>query len=447
MQDEFDLHIRGGTILPLVEGVAAFGGDVLVRDGRIAKIVKGRAADIHVVRTLDATNGFVLPGFVQCHVHVVQSLLRHQADDVELSEWLRRFTWPYEASLDGDGVEAAAELGIAELLCGGTTTILDFGTSHHHDRVFQVADRLGIRMVSGKTHMDTGNGVPHDLMEDPDRSLAAAEEIATRWHGASHGRLGYAVAPRFALSCSRQLLTGCVDLARSNGWLLQSHASENRWEVEEVRRQTGLRNVEYLHDVGLTGNDVVLAHGVHLEPEEIQILANTDTRICHCPGTNLKLASGIADVRRLMDSGVCVALGSDGAPCNNRLSAFHEMSLAGTLQSLRHGPQALSAAKVLAMATRNGAKTLHMEDHIGTLEEGKAADIAVISLDGWSLLPDGEPSSRIVYGATARDVRHVVVDGCPVVVDGHLTLAEEEEIRRRSQTAWEATQGRMAQHR
>jgi cytosine/adenosine deaminase-related metal-dependent hydrolase len=443
MNHGWDLHIHGGTILPMTEGDGPFDGDVFVRGRTISMIAQGDTDGFRARYTLDASNALVLPGFVQCHVHVVQSLLRHQADGVELLDWLKRFTWPYEAALDGDGVSAAAELGIAELLAGGTTTVLDFGSCHHHDRVFDAAERLGIRFISGKCHIDTGDGVPNLLLEDPERSLAEAEVLGERWHGAAGGRLRYAVAPRFALSCTEPLLRGCAELARAHGWLLQTHANENLKEVEQVRHQTGKDNIEYLHEVGLTGNDVILAHGVHLEPHEIELLASTGTTICHCPGANLKLASGIADVPRLIDAGVPVALGADGPPCNNRLSIFHEMALAGTLHNLRHGPTALAAERVLAMATCEGARALGLGHRIGTLEVGKWADIVVVGLDGWSMQPDGDPASRLVYGGTARDVRHVVVNGMPVVINGRLTTTDEGEIRERARSAWRATRRRM----
>lgn len=253
MEREHDLLIRGGIVMPMVENHDWFSGDLVIDGGRISRVVRGRVGSaVAARRTLDCSDSVVLPGFVQGHVHVVQSLLRHQADGVELMEWLQDYTWPYEAALDGDGVEAAAELGIAELLSGGTTTALDFGTCHHHDRVFRVADRLGIRLVSGKTHMDIGEGVPTALVEDTDRSLAEAAELGERWHGAAGGRLRYAVAPRFALSCSRELLIGCAELARSRGWLLQSHSNENRNEVAAVKAITGLGNVQYLDRMSLT---------------------------------------------------------------------------------------------------------------------------------------------------------------------------------------------------
>ena len=210
-----------------------------------------------------------------------------------------------------------------------------------------------------------------------------------------------------------------------------------------VRAATGLGNIEYLHEVGLTGSDVVLAHGVHLDPDEVRLLADTRTRICHCPGANLKLGSGIADLPALRAAGVPVGLGADGPPCNNRLSIFHEMSLAGTLHAVRSGAAAIGAWEVLAMATRDGARALHLDDEVGVLSPGKAADVAVVSLESWSTLPGDDPASRIVYGASSRDVRHVVVNGRPCVVDGDLTVADAPVLRSRVDEAWRATRSRM----
>jgi cytosine/adenosine deaminase-related metal-dependent hydrolase len=443
MNFDCDLLIRGGTVVPMERDRHWFSGDVLVRDGRIAELRPGSSGGVNARRVLDAQGAVVLPGFVQCHVHVVQSLLRHQADGLPLLDWLERRTLPYEAALDGDGVAVAAELGIAELLSGGTTTILDFGTTHHHDRVFEVAERTGIRMTSGRTHMDTGSTTSAVLLGDPETSLADAEAIGGRWHGRGGGRLRYAVAPRFALSCSRPLLEGCAALARDHGWLLHSHAAENKDEVAAVRAATGRGNIEYLNEVGLTGAHVILAHGVHLEPHEVDILAESDTRICHCPGANLKLGSGIADVPRLRSSGVVVGLGADGPPCNNRLSIYHEMSLAATLHGLRSGPEALGAWEALAMATRDGARALHLDDEIGTITPGKAADLVVVSLDGWAMMPGDDPAARVVHGGTAGDTRHVVVDGRPLVVNGELLSLDAGSLTARVTEAWEATRARM----
>ena len=438
-----DLLIRNGLVMPMVHDREWFRGDVVVRDGRIFAMSKSVDSEIEPAHTLDAEGAAVLPGFVQSHVHVVQSLLRHQADGLELLDWLRLRTLPYEAALDGDGVEAAAELGIAELLCGGTTTALDFGTTHDHERVFDAAERLGIRFVSGKTHMDIGEEAPPSLLEDAHLSLAEAEELGMRWNGAAEGRLRYAVAPRFALSCSEALLRGCAELARRYGWLLQTHAAENRDEVAAVRLLCGRSNIDYLDDHGLIGADVVLAHGIYLDDAEIRRLADTRTTICHCPGANLKLGSGIADVPGLIEAGVRVVLGADGPPCNNRLSIFYEMSLAATIHSLRSGPGVPDPWKVLRMATSDGAAALHLEREIGTLEVGKAADVVVVDLGEWSGLPGGDPASRIVFGCGPQMVRHVVIAGRRVVENRTLVTADPAEVRYRVAEAWRATRERM----
>jgi 5-methylthioadenosine/S-adenosylhomocysteine deaminase len=187
----------------------------------------------------------------------------------------------------------------------------------------------------------------------------------------------------------------------------------------------------------------VLAHGVWLDDEEVDILASTATRICHCPGANLKLASGIADIPRLRTRGVPILLGADGPPCNNRLSAIHEMTLAATLHGLRHGPAAVTAWDALAMVTRDAAEALHLGEEVGTLERGKVADLVVVDLAGWSLQPGGDPAARLVYGGSASDVRDVVVAGRTVVRNGSVTTTDACQLRDRVRTSWTAVRRRM----
>lgn len=416
-----------------------FTGNVLIENGKIRALGPKVAADDSEI--IDASNAFVLPGFIQCHVHTVQTLLRHQADDLELLDWLKKRVWPYEAALDGDSVFASARLGIAELLLGGTTTALDFGTTHDHDRIFQAAELMGIRFFSGKTHMDTGKDVPKKLLEDTERSLRDAEDLGKKWD--RKGRLRYVVEPRFALSCSEILMKEAARLARKNKWLLHTHASENLGEIKAVKKMTKQNNIAYLKRVGFLGEDVVLAHGVHVSDPELQLLKKTKTRICHCPGANLKLASGIADVPRFLKNKIVVALGADGPPCNNRLSIFQEMSLAATLHKVKHGPKSMDAWTVLGMATREGARALQMENTIGTLEVGKSADIVIIKRDSMTFHPDGDPASQIVYGAVANDVRDVFIEGDPIVRDSKLVKFLHRDIQQHAQIAWQALRSQI----
>ncbi len=419
-----------------------FSADLLIKSTRIAKIAPSIDPP-EGCRVLDARGCLVLPGFVQTHVHVVQSLARNRADGLTLLDWLSLRIWPYEAALSAGEVAVAARLGIAELLLSGTTAALDMGTVHHHHQVFAAAAELGIRFVSGKCHMDRGDRVPEPLLEDPESSLAEAEHLAARWHGAASDRLRYAVAPRFVLSCSPQLLVGCVELARSRNLLLHTHASENLQETDLVRSITGKGNVAYLADLGLAGPDTVLAHCVHLEDGEYDLLARRHTGVAHCPGANLKLASGIADVPRLLRAGARVGLGADGPPCNNRLSIFHEMALAGTLHNLRHGPGALSPWHVLELATWRGAEVLGWGQELGRLAEGFLADVVVLA-PSLSWEPWGDPASMVVFAGGVGNVRHVVVNGQVVVEEGQLLTADAKTITKEARHAAQLLAGRLA---
>ncbi|HPC83281.1 MAG TPA: amidohydrolase family protein [Thermoanaerobaculaceae bacterium] len=440
MSDE-RVVIRGGTVVPMT-GRDWFVGDVLVVGNRIAAVGPEVQAPAGCT-TLDAANALVLPGFVQTHVHVVQSLARHRAEGRPLLRWLRERIWPYEAALSAEEIDAAARLGIGELLCGGTTSVLDMGTTHGQDVVFEAAEAMGIRFTSGKAMMDLGGGVPPGLTEDTDASLAESERLGRRWHGAAGGRLRYALAPRFVLSCSERLMREAVGLARRHGYMLHSHASENPDETRLVRERTGRGNVAYLAELGMAGTDTVLAHCVHLDVEEVAGLARLGTGIAHCPGSNLKLASGIADVPRLLAAGCRVGLGADGPPCNNRLSVFHEMALAGTLHNLRHGAGALEAWTVLELATWRGAQTLGLDGQVGRLTPGYLADIVVLGLDGWSTEPAAAPADVVVFGMGVENVRHVMVDGKVVVEDARLLTEDAARVRGRARAAGAAIAARL----
>jgi 5-methylthioadenosine/S-adenosylhomocysteine deaminase len=410
-----ELVVRGGTILTMSDGWDIVTGDVHVEGGRILQvggdaIPRGRDYDV-----LDAEGALVLPGFVQTHVHTCQTLARGRADDLALLDWLRKVVWPYEAALTRDDVAASARLAFAELLRGGTTTIQDMGTVHHTEAIFEVARDAGIRLTAGKAMMDAGEGVPAALVEKTQDSLEESVALAEAFHGKDLAR--YAFAPRFVLSCTEELLRRTSYEARRLGCRIHTHASENRDELAAVKRERGDDNVAYLHGVGLTGVDVGLAHCVHLADRERDLLRETGTHVLHCPSSNLKLASGVAEVPELLGAGVSVSLGCDGAPCNNNLDMFVEMRLAALIHKPRCGPTALPARQVLRMATRGGAEALGLEREIGSLEAGKRADLVVVDTGSPHVSPTESPYSALVYACHATDVRHVVVDGKPLVRD------------------------------
>jgi cytosine/adenosine deaminase-related metal-dependent hydrolase len=405
---DFDIFIEGGTVITMDDEMRVFEGDVLIRDGRIHALGK-RLKPKPGARTVNAKGCFVLPGLIQSHVHLCQALFRGFAEDLDLLSWLKKRIWPLEAAHDEASLRASARIGLAELLLGGTTSALDMGTVHHTDVIFEVAERAGFRLTSGKALMDAGRDRPKGLRETTRRSLEESDRLADAWH--DNGLLRYAYAPRFILSCSEEALRGTVERARQRGCLIHTHSSESPGEIEAVRRITGMENIEALHELGLTGPDVALAHCVHLSDAERRILKKTDTRVVHCPSTNLKLASGVAPVPELLKLGLTIGIGADGAPCNNRLSAFNEMRLAALLQKPRVAVDALSAQQTLHLATRGGAKVLGIDDQVGSLEKGKRADVIVVDGNRPHLRPRADPYTTLVYAAEANDVRDVFIDG------------------------------------
>lgn len=422
-----DLVLRGGTVITCDASDSVIEGDVLIRGDRIVAV--GDVEPAPGARTVDARGCIVMPGFVQAHIHLCQTLFRGFAEDEPLLQWLSEHIWPYEGAHSPETLYASTRLGISELLLGGTTAALDMGTVRHTDVIFQAAERAGLRLTSGKALMDKGDVRPGGLKESTDESLRLSDEVASRWHGRADGRLRYAFAPRFILSCTDTALRECASLARQRGCLIHTHASENPGEIEAVREATGGKsNLRALHDLGISGKDVVLAHCVWLDADERRLLVDTGTRVAHCPSTNLKLASGIADVPGLLAAGVTVGIGADGAPCNNRMSAFTEMRLASLLQKPKLGAAAMPARDVVKLATMGGARALGIDDQVGSLEKGKKADVIVIDTMAAHLRPRSDPFAALVFAAEASDVKHVFVDGQWLVRDKRLVRWELDEV-------------------
>jgi len=368
------------------------------------------------------------PGVVGGHVHSVQSLGRGIADDAELLDWLFDHVLPMEAAMDAAEMRAAARLGYLELIESGTTACVDHLSVAHAAEAFEAAGELGVRGVLGKVLMDKDS--PEGLEEDTGAALRESERLLRAYHGAFDGRIRYAVTPRFAVSCSEACLRGARDLAdRYEGVRIHTHASENRSEVATVAEETGMRNVRWLDEVGLTGEDVVLAHCVHTDEDERRLLAETGTHVCHCPSSNMKLASGVAPVRDYLDRGINVALGNDGPPCNNTLDPFTEMrqaSLLGKVDAL--DPTALPAATVFEMATANGARAAGF-DRVGRLREGWAADVVGIRTDVTRATPLHGALSHLVFAAHGDDVTFTMVDGEVLQRDGEVVAADAEAVR------------------
>lgn len=383
-------------------------GDVVVRDGRIVSV---GAADLgSATRVINAHGAYLLPGFVQTHIHLCQTLFRGYADDLALLDWLKTRVWPMEAAHTPASLAAAARSAAAELLQSGTTTVLTMETVHDTDAVFEALEPMGLRAVVGKCMMDADDAVPARLLENTAHSIDESVAIAKRWHGRANGRLRAAFAPRFAVSCSRELLEAVGSLAAEHDLVIHTHASENRDEVALIKSRTGRKNIDYLADTGLTSKHLCLAHCVWVDESEQALMAERDVKVLHCPGSNLKLGSGLAPVVEMRAKGISVSLGADGAACNNHLDMFEEMRLAAVLQSVRHTPGALTARDAVWMATREGARALGLGHEIGSIEPGKRADMILVDAHG----PD--PYSTIVYASRGTNVKMTMVDG-EVLVD------------------------------
>ena len=423
-----EILIKGGRLITIDRQQRIIDADLLVSGSRISSIAPSIRPTTSM-EVIDARGRFVLPGFVQTHLHLCQTIFRGAADDLSLIDWLRERIWPMEAALTSETLTLAARLGIAELIRGGTTAVLSMESVNHTEAVFGEIERSGFRGTTGKCMMDQGDGVPDRLREETRQSIDESVRLLRRWHGAADGRIRYCFAPRFAISCTPALLRETAILARQFGVLIHTHASESREEIALVERQTGQRNIAYLHLSGLTGDHVVLAHCIHLDRAEIEILKDTATRVSHCPSSNLKLGSGIAPVVELLAAGVEVSLGADGAPCNNRLDMFTEMRTAALLQKVKHGPQSLPAAQVLYMATRGGAHALNLADQVGSIEIGKKADLQIIDLQSLHTSPHPDPVSTIVYAAQPINVQTVLIDGQIVMRDRQLLTIDEADLR------------------
>jgi cytosine/adenosine deaminase-related metal-dependent hydrolase len=407
---------------------------VEIADGKISRIdeIKNLDREKYDGEVIEASELTLIPGFIQSHVHLCQTLFRGMADDLELLDWLQLRIFPYENAHDKNSLRASVKLGLYELQRGGTTSILDMGTLKHQEVTFEEMIDSGMRGFSGKCMIDRNDLFP-DFKESRSESLSSTLEYAKAFHGAKNGRIQYGFAPRFALSCTTGLLKDIEDAMKDfKGSVYHTHSSENRDEIAEVRKITGMENVEYFSSIGVLNENTVLAHCIHLNDNEVSLMKNSGAAVAHCPSSNMKLGSGIADIPRYMNEGIKVSLGADGAPCNNSLSIFTEMRLAALIQKPKYGASVMKAREVFRLATIEGAKALNMESKIGSIETGKSADLVLLDLgDVSNSLNENNGSiySDIVYSSTAANVNDVMIEGEWIVRNSqHLKYNNKELV-------------------
>lgn len=424
-----NILLRNLTIVTQNKNREILAGDIWIEGNQIKEI--GEKIANPGIEEMDLSGLTAIPGLIQTHVHVCQSLFRNLADDLELLEWLAQNIWPMEMAHNRSSLRTSAKLGIYEMLCTGVTTILDMGSAFDMDIVFEELQTSGIRAFSGKVMMDSGNQPYKETTHD---ALDSTEALIRKWHGKSNGRIQYAVAPRFVPSCSNDLWEGARELSKEFDLLVHTHSSENRREVELVKQQTGFNNVEFFVENGLASPKLCLAHCIWVSEKEIEYLKEYQINVLHCPAANLKLGSGIAPVPKMLQKGINVSIGSDGAPCNNNMDIFTDMRLAALIHKPHNGVTSINAQNLFDMVTISGAKTVGLEDKIGSIEPGKYADLTFMNLNKVHTVPADNVYSQIVYSAHATDVTHVMVDGNWVVQNGIPIAYDEEEVVRR---AWE----------
>jgi 8-oxoguanine deaminase len=411
-------------------------GWVLVEDGFVAGVGAGEepAAD----ERIDLAGAVVTPGLVNTHHHLYQTLTRARAQQSDLFSWLREL-YPVWAAIDAESEHAAARTGLAELALSGCSTVFD----HHYvfprgrpgivEAEVEAARELGVRIVASRGSMDLGvsdGGLPPDeLVEELDSVLADTERLVGELHEPGPGaHVQIAVAPCSPFSVTRRLMEESAALARRHGLALHTHLAETIEENAYCLELYGCTPVEYLTDLGWLGGDVWCAHCVHLSPDDVQDFGATGTGVAHCPTSNLRLGAGIAPVRELVDADVRVGLGVDGSASNERGDLLLEVKQALLVARARGGPGAMTARDALRLGTRGGAAVLGRDD-IGSLQQGKCADLAIWRRDVLELGGAEDLVAGLVLSAPHR-VDRLVVAGKDVVRGGALVHADEDDIAR-----------------
>ncbi|MDZ7850091.1 MAG: amidohydrolase [Halodesulfurarchaeum sp.] len=406
-------------------------GHVLHPDGSVSRadvLVDQDAGKIRAVgtdlagdRTLSAAGGLVMPGLVNAHTHAAMTLLRGYADDKPLDAWLQEDIWPAEAALEPADIRAGTELALLEMIRSGTTAFA--GMYFHMDEVVAAVDRAGLRARLSHGVVTVGKD-----QEGAEADVQEGIDFARRTADRDDGRIEAALSPHSLTTVNEEALRETVAAARDFDVPLHIHANETTAEVTPIVEEEGVRPLEYAADLGLLESRDFLAHGVHVDEAEINLLAERAPSVVHCPASNMKLASGMAPVEELLEEGVPLALGTDGAASNNDLDMFGEMRDAALLGKLAAADaSAVPAEAVIRMATEGGSRALGLPG--GLIEPGGAADLIVVDFGRPRMTPVHEYVSNLVYAAHGDDVRHTIVDGRVLMEDREVVTLDEQAVR------------------
>jgi 5-methylthioadenosine/S-adenosylhomocysteine deaminase len=403
-------------------GIAVSGGAIMAVGTRRSIESKFRAR-----RSIDARGGLILPGFVNAHTHAPMTLLRGVKDDVDLMKWLTKYMFPIERRfVSPEFVRWGALLACWEMIASGTTT---FGDGYFfEEEVARAADEAGLRAVPGQGIFDVSTPDSKTSAE----GLARAERFLSEWSG--HPRITPSLCPHSCYTVEPETFRKTMDLAERFDAPVQTHLAESPAEIAMVRERFATSPIRHLDSLGLLNARLVAAHCVCVDDDEVSLLAESGAGVVHCPESNMKLASGVAPIGKMLGAGVRLGLGTDGAASNNDLDMIGEMGSAARLHKVATlDPTAAPARAVLRMATLGGAEALHMDDRIGSLEVGKRADVIVLGLSWPAALPLFDPVSHVVYSARSDAVETVIVEGNVVMDRRRIRTLDVEAIRRHVQ--------------
>ncbi|PZE21908.1 amidohydrolase [Paenibacillus xerothermodurans] len=384
---------------------------------------------------IDGSNKLYMPGLVNTHNHAAMSLLRGFGDDLALQVWLQEKMWPMEARFSAEDVRWGSLLSILEMVKGGTTTFVDM--YDHMNEVARAVEESGIRACLTRGVIGL---CPPDVQ---DAKLAEARQFAQDWHGKANGRITTMMSPHAPYTCPPDYIEKFVQAAHDLQLPIHTHMSETAREVQDNVDQYGARPVAHLAKLGVFSRPALVAHAVHLTDEEIDVLAQYDVRVSHNPGSNLKLASGVARVPELLRKGIKVSLGTDGPASNNNLDMFEEMRLAALIhKGVTGDPVAVPAEAALRMGTLDGARSIWLDD-VGALKSGMKADFIALDIDQAHFYPKTNYISHAIYSASANDVADVWIDGRLIVDNGECLTLDQEKILFESQRCFERLVGQL----
>ena len=413
--------------------------------GRTEEVAKKHKAD----KVIDAHRKIVLPGLIDAHTHMVGCLVRGLGADMPLLNWLEEHQWPFLAGVTEEDAYVGGLLGCIEAIKTGSTCVVENYYSARErkrniDRVADAIEKSGIRGFLMRGYHDKKFMIPEIFVESEDEVFREYDRIIHEWHGRANDRIMAWVSPVNLLFSTPELIVRLHELAEKHGVGMHTHMSESKRECELIKKEYGKSYAEVFQDLGVLGPKFHGAHSVWLTDKDIKLLAQTNSRTIHNPTSNMYLASGFSPVPKMLKAGVCVALGTDGGNCNNNQDMLEAMKFAALLHKVNAlDPTAMSAVKVLRMATINGAKALGLGDEIGSLEIGKKADITIVDLKKPHNMPIHDPISTLVYSSNGGDVDTVIIDGKIIMENREIKTVDEGEVLEKAQEVAENLVQRM----